>query len=75
VPDLVRMSIDQAPHVTLSGDRTGEYVVVEEREDGALLLAPDLSVAAILRRQGLEPATLDEFEAEYGAVGPSDGEG
>jgi hypothetical protein len=69
------MSIDEAPHVTLSGDRSGEYIVVEEREDGALVLAPGLSVTAILRRQEMESATLEEFEAEYGSVQPADGEG
>ncbi|MBV9819030.1 MAG: hypothetical protein JOZ07_11870 [Solirubrobacterales bacterium] len=69
------MSLDEAPHVTLSGDRTGDYVVVEERDDGALVLAPDVSAAAILRRQGMSSATLEEFEAEYGPLQPPDGEG
>jgi hypothetical protein len=71
----VRMAVQRAAHVTLSGDRSGEYVVVEEREDGGLVLAPDLSVSAILRRQDMTPATIDEFEAEYGPLQPSDGEG
>jgi hypothetical protein len=35
------------PHVTLSGDRAGEYLIEEERPDGALLLIPDTSSAAI----------------------------
>jgi hypothetical protein len=64
-----------ARHVTLAGDRSGDYVIVEEREDGLLILAPDTSMAAVRRRHGLEPATLAEFEAEYGAVPPPDGEG
>ena len=62
-------------HVTLSGDRDGDYIVVEERPDGALVLVPDTSIEAIRRRHGLVPATLAEFEAEYGPVQPPDGEG
>ena len=30
-------------HVTLTGDRSGNYVVVEERPDGTLVVAPDRS--------------------------------
>lgn len=62
-------------HVKLSGDRAGDYVVTEERSDGSLTLVPDTSFEAIRRRLGTEPATLAEFEAEYGPVGPPDGEG
>jgi hypothetical protein len=32
-------------------------------------------MAAIRRRHGLDPATLAEFEAEYGPAQPPDGEG
>jgi len=62
-------------HVKLSGDRSGEYLVTEERPDGSLTLVPDTSFEAIRKRLGTEPATLAEFEAEYGPVQPSDGEG
>jgi hypothetical protein len=31
------------PQVTLTGDRSGDYVVVEERPDGSLVVAPDRS--------------------------------
>lgn len=34
------MSVRRSPHVTLTGDRSGEYVVVEERADGCLVVAP-----------------------------------
>jgi hypothetical protein len=61
--------------VTLSGDISGEYVIIEKHEDGSLLVKPDTSIGAILGRQNLEPATLKEFEAEYGALQPPDGEG
>jgi hypothetical protein len=69
------MVVQRASHVTVSGDRSGDYVVVEEREDGSLLLQPDTSMEAIRRRHNATPATLEEFEAEYGPVQPPDGEG
>jgi hypothetical protein len=61
--------------VTLAGDRSGDYVIVDEREDGLLVLAPDTSIGAMRRRHGLEPAKLAEFEAEYGSVQPPVGKG
>lgn len=63
------------PHVTLSGDRAGEYIVKDERPDGQLTLVPDTSAQAILDRLGHRRATLAEFEAEYGPVRPPDDEG
>lgn len=69
------MAVQRAVHVTLSGDRTGDYLVVEERQDGSLVVAPETRADAMLRRQGLTPATLEEWEAEYGPVQPPDGEG
>lgn len=69
------MSAERAAHVKLSGDLSGDYVVVDERDDGSLVLAPDTSMDAIRRRHSAVPATLEEFEAEYGPVQPPDGEG
>jgi hypothetical protein len=69
------MAVEHALHVTLSGDRVGDYVVLEERDDGSLVLRPDTSMEAIRRRHGLTPATLEEFVAEYGPIQPPDGEG
>jgi hypothetical protein len=66
--------VDQ-PHVKLSGDIEGSYVVEETRNDGRLVISPDMSAQAIMERLGHEPATLAEFEAEFGAVKPADGEG
>lgn len=63
------------PHVKLSGDIEGSYVVEETRNDGRLVISPDTSAQAIMERLGHEPATLVEFEAEFGAVKPADGEG
>ena len=77
VPDatLRHVESERVLRVTLTGDRSGDYVIVDEREDGLLILAPDTSMAAVRRRHGLEPATLTEFEAKYGPVQPPDGEG
>jgi hypothetical protein len=69
------ISLVDQPHVKLSGDIEGPYVVVETRSDGRLLISPDTSAQAIREHLGYEPATLAEFEAEYGAVKPPDGEG
>jgi hypothetical protein len=69
------VATERTEHVTLSGDRSGDYVVVEVRPDGSLVVAPDTSAEAILRRHDMAPATLEEFEAEYGSVQPPDGEG
>jgi hypothetical protein len=67
------------PHVTLSGDIVGEYVVMDKRPDGELRLVPDTSIAAIRRRQGTRAMTSEEFEefmAEHGPhMQPPDGEG
>lgn len=51
------------PHVTLAGDRDGEYVIREERPDGTLLLVPETAADASLRRIGARAATSDEFQA------------
>jgi hypothetical protein len=69
------MAVERASHVTLSGDVSGDYVIVEKQDDGSLLLAADTSMDAILPRHDLMPATLEEFEAEYGPLQPPDGEG
>ena len=61
-------------HVTLSGDRAGEHIE-EQHPDGVLVLVPDTGIAAIRRRHDLTPATLAEFEEEYGPIRPPDGEG
>lgn len=37
------MSSERPRHVTLTGDLAGDYVVVEERADGSLVVAPDTS--------------------------------
>ncbi len=68
-------------HVTLSGDRSGEYVIEEERPDGRLVLAPDpddrylkVTWADILKRSGGRALTPEEFERHFGDL-PTDEEG
>lgn len=73
--NIDRVSDQTLPQVTLAGDRTGEYRVAEEREDGTLVLQPDTSVDAMFRRASAQPATLAEFEALYGSITEPDGEG
>ena len=67
------------PHVTLSGDRAGEYVIEEERPDGRLVLVRDTGITAIRKRQGTRAMTAEEsaaFWREHGPhMQPPDGEG
>ena len=69
----------QLEHVTLSGDRAGDYVIEEERPDGRILLAPDTSWKAILARGEGREMTAEEsaaFWTEHGPhMQPPDGEG
>ena len=45
-------------------------MILEKRNDGSLVLQPDTSIEAMRRRHNSTPATLDEFEAEYGPCLP-----
>jgi hypothetical protein len=75
------MNADRTLRVTLLGDRSGDYVVVEERPDGSLVLAPDTSrvrrrgrrggsagssMSRLLTRRGPGPATIHEALGEWG---------
>jgi len=73
------------PHVTLSGDIAGEYVVEDRRPDGRLVLVPnsedlyprvkwaDMKDPAA---RDMTPEELDAFMAEHGPhMQPPDGEG
>jgi hypothetical protein len=71
-------TVSRQAHVTLSGDIAGEYVVVDQRPDGELTLAPDKSWKATLAHDGEREANPEEFaafESEYGPFLPPDGEG
>jgi hypothetical protein len=68
------MSIMESVHVTLSGGLSGDYVVEDRRPDGRVLLRPDLSVQAMLKRHGERELTTEEFERHFGGL-PTDGEG
>jgi hypothetical protein len=61
-------------HVTLAGDRAGDYLVEQELEDGRLLLRPEPAYPAVMPVRNGRAATLDEREQILGAL-PSDGEG
>lgn len=60
--------------VTLSGALSGDYVVEERRPDGRVVLRPDLSVTAMLSRDGERELTPKEFKQHFGTL-PADGEG
>ena len=75
------MNDDRTVRVRLHGDRSGDYVVVDERPDGTLVLAPDTSrireragrdgstassLSRLLARRGSGPATIHEALDEWG---------
>jgi hypothetical protein len=69
------MASSSAPRVNVSGEiAAGTYLVRDKQPDGTLILEPD-SAKDMLDRNGLEPATLGEFEAEHGPLPPPDDEG
>jgi hypothetical protein len=66
------------PHVTLTGDIVGEYIVEDKRPDGRLVLAPDTypTVVPTFSGRRMTPAEFDKFMAEHGPhMLPPDGEG
>ncbi|MGO9447077.1 MAG: hypothetical protein ACLQQB_09480 [Solirubrobacteraceae bacterium] len=65
---------EQLVHVTLTGDRAGDYVVIDESPDGELTLVPDTSIATVRQRLGTEPMSAEEFEQHFGDL-PTDDEG
>ena len=79
--DPADMSDEKTVRVRLLGDRSGDYVVVEEHPDGMLLLAPDTSRSRmrtrhggsnrspwsrLLTRRGSGPATIHEALDDWG---------
>jgi hypothetical protein len=63
-----------AMHVTLAGDRAGEYLVEQEMPDGRLLLRPDPAFPTVMPVFKGRAATMEEFKDILGAL-PTDGEG
>lgn len=63
------------PRVTLTGDRTGDYVVCEERCDGTIVQKPETRAQASLRRLGLRSLTGGGFDELDVDMQPADGEG
>ena len=56
----------------------GPFVVVEQHDDGTLVLRPageGRTLEDVQRELGSESITVAEFEAEYGRTLPPDGEG
>jgi hypothetical protein len=46
---------EKTMHVTLAGDRAGDYLVEEEMPDGRLLLRPDSSYPKVMPSFGIQP--------------------
>ena len=75
------MNADRRVRVTLIGDRSGDYVVVEERPDGSLVIVPDTSrrrgrgprrdstgspLSRLVSRRQPGPATIHEALGDWG---------
>jgi hypothetical protein len=58
--------------VEVTGAQSGRYELQEQAEDGTVVLRPDTSAQAIMRRLGTEPAAADEFDAAFGDLATSD---
>ena len=60
--------VDQTrrPIVEVTGALSGRYELQERRDDGSIVLKPDLSDAAIFEREGGRPMTAEEFERAFG---------
>ena len=58
--------MDELRIVDVTGAVTGRYEVLEEREDGTVVLSPDTSIDAIMRRLGSTPVSDGEFRAAFG---------
>lgn len=66
--DLVldSVGVDGSRIVEVTGAVSGRYEVLEEREDGTVVLGPDTSIAAIRRRLGTQPVSAEEFNELFG---------
>jgi hypothetical protein len=67
----IMQTVSRQAHVTLSGDIVGEYVVVDQRPDGELTLAPDTSISAIRKRLDTRAMTPEESAAFWREHGPA----
>jgi hypothetical protein len=63
-----------AIHVTLAGDRAGDYLIEQELPDGRLLLRPDPAYPTVTPVFDGRAATIEEFREILGALS-TDGEG
>ncbi len=60
-------------HVTLSGDRSGDYLVEDEMPDGPLVLRPEPAYPSLIPARNGRAATPEERERILGAL-TSDGQ-
>lgn len=60
------MDENSLPIVEVTGALEGRYEVLEQAEDGTVVLGPDTSIEAIMRRTGTEPVSQEEFQELFG---------
>lgn len=66
----------QTMTVTLPDGTTDQYVLEEEREDGALVIRRQTELEQMLARQGARQLSAEEFQEHIAPhLGPPDGEG
>jgi hypothetical protein len=68
------LNMTKNAHVTLAGDRAGDYLVEEEFADGRLVLRPEPAYPAVIPARNGRAATPEERDQILGAL-PTDGEG
>jgi hypothetical protein len=52
--------------VEVTGALQGRYEILEQADDGTVVLGPDTSIEAIMRRTNTEPVSVEEFEQLFG---------
>lgn len=67
------MAAPRPAHVTLSGDISGDYAVVETRDDGLVVIRPETDIGAIRRRPEATPPAFEQFVVEDRRIKPPDG--
>lgn len=60
------------PIVEVTGALSGRYELQEQAEDGTVVLRPDTSATAIMRRLSSEPVSAEEFDAAFGDLPTGD---
>ncbi len=68
VPTIQPVDPDCLPIVEVTGAINGRYELLEQADDGTVVLGPDTSFKAIMERLGSRPATDEEFQQAFGEL-------